>query len=89
MMEGRLSGTQMHDTVEHAKQTTVHILEQLQKIVVTEEWWKMTKEILWRPVHCSVDQSLFSIGLLANSVSIKVLQRHMGELNEEMSEIQH
>ena len=36
LTEGRLSGTQTHDTVEHAKQTTVHILEQLQKFLVTE-----------------------------------------------------
>eukprot|EP00064_Thunnus_orientalis_P026106 superscaffoldBa00015339_g26579 len=37
LTEGRLSGTQTHDTVEHAKQTTIHMLEQLQKFLVTEK----------------------------------------------------
>lgn len=37
LTEGRLRGTQTQETVERAKQTTVHILEQLQKYLVTEE----------------------------------------------------
>lgn len=37
LTEGRLSGTQTQDIVEHAKLTTVHILEQLQKFLVTED----------------------------------------------------
>lgn len=37
LTEGRLSGTQTHDTVEHAKQTMIHILEQLQK------FWSLRK----------------------------------------------
>ena len=93
LTEGRLSGTQTHDTVEHAKQTTIHILEQLQKFLVTEKnlsGEKRPKRFLGGLFTAvSAIGSLFSIGLsAANSVSIKALQRHMGELSEEMPEIQ-
>ncbi|MEQ2189452.1 hypothetical protein GOODEAATRI_025443, partial [Goodea atripinnis] len=37
MTEGRPQGTQTPDTIDHAKQTTIYILKQLQKFMVTEE----------------------------------------------------
>lgn len=93
LTEGRLSGIQTHDTVERAKQTTAHILEQLQKFIVTEEdlsGQKRPKRFLGGLlVAASAIGSLFSIGLSAvNSVSLSALQRHMGELDQEMPEIQ-
>ena len=93
LTEGRISGVQTHDTVEHAKQTTVHILEQLQKLMVTEKdlsSQKRPKRFLGVLVAAaSAIGSLFSIGLsVANSISIAALQRHMGELEDEMPEIQ-
>ena len=91
--EGRISGVQTHDTVEHAKQTTVHILKQLQKLMVTEKDLsnqKRPKRFLGVLVAAaSAIGSLFSVGLsVANSISIAALQRHMGELEDEMPEIQ-
>lgn len=93
LTEGRLSGTQTHDTVEHAKQTMIHILEQLQKFLVTEEdlsGGKRPKRFLGGLFTAvSAIGLLFSIGLsAANCVNIKALQRHVGELSEEMPEIQ-
>ncbi|AWP06339.1 Hypothetical protein SMAX5B_019768 [Scophthalmus maximus] len=84
LTEGRPSGMQTQDTVEHARQTTIHTLEQLKKFLVTEEdlsGKKRPKRFLGGLlVVASTMGSLFSIGLsAANSVSIKTLQRYMGE----------
>ncbi|KAM3612667.1 uncharacterized protein V6R79_012474 [Siganus canaliculatus] len=93
LTEGRPSGVQTHDTVDRAKQTTVHILTQLEKFIVTEQ--DLSNKV--RPKRflggllaaASAIGSLFSIGLsAANSVSLSTLQRHMKELDEEMPEIQ-
>ena len=93
LTEGRLSGTQTHDTVEHAKQITVHTLEQLRKFLITEEdlsGRRRPKRFLGGLLAAaSAIGSLFSIGLSAtNSISVRTLQKHMGELDEEMPEIQ-
>lgn len=91
LTEGRLSGIQTHDTIEHAKQATVHVLEQLDKFMVTEKDLstnKRPKRFLGALLAAAAGVgSLFSIGLsAANSVSLGALQRHMGELEEEMPE---
>ncbi len=93
LTEGRLSGTHTSDTIEHAKQVTVHVLEQLDKFLVTEKDLsdnKRPKRFLGALLSAAAGiGSLFSIGLsAANSVSLGALQRHMGELEEEMPEIQ-
>ncbi|KAK9525317.1 hypothetical protein VZT92_013367 [Zoarces viviparus] len=93
LTEGRLSGVQAHDTIDRAKQTTAHILDQLQKFLVTEEdlsGKNRPKRFLGGLlVAASAIGSLFSIGLsAANSISLSALQRHMGELDNEMPEIQ-
>ena len=93
LTEGQLSWVQTHDRVERAKQTTTHILNQLQKFLVTEEDLSVKK----RPKRflggllaaASAIGSLFSIDLsAANSISLKALQTHMGEHDQEMPEIQ-
>ena len=91
LTEGRLSGIQTHDT--YAKQTTVYILEQLQKLLFIEKDLsnqKRPKRFLGALIAAaSAVGSLFSIGIsVANSISVSALQRHMGELDEEMPEIQ-
>ncbi len=93
LTEGRLSCIQTHNKVKRAKQTTVHILEQLQKFLVTEKdlsGKKQPKQFLGGLLaEASAIVSLFSIGLSAtNSISLSVLQKHMGELDNEMPEIQ-
>lgn len=93
LTKGRPSGAQTHDTVEHAKQTTVHILEQLQKFLVTKEDLsgnKRPKRFLGGLIAAaSAIGSLFSIGVsAANSISISALQKHIKDLDEEMPEIQ-
>ncbi|KAL7408409.1 hypothetical protein ABVT39_023020 [Epinephelus coioides] len=93
LTEGWLRGIQMQDTIEHAKQAMVHILEQLEKFLVTEKDLsdkKRPKRFLGVLLAAAAGVgSLFSIGLsAANSVSIGALQRHMAELDEEMPEIQ-
>ncbi|KAF0024923.1 hypothetical protein F2P81_021804 [Scophthalmus maximus] len=80
LTEGRPSGTQTQDTMEHARQTTIHTLEQLKKFLVTEKdlsGKKRPKRFLGGLlVAASAIGSLFSIGLSA------------AELDEEMPEIQ-
>lgn len=93
LTEGRLSGIQNQDTIEQAKQTTVNILEQLQKFLVTEEDLsgnKRPKRFLGGLIAAaSAIGSLFSIGVSAtNSISIGALRKHVNELDEEMPEIQ-
>lgn len=93
LTEGRLSGVQTHNTVEHAKQTTIHVLEQLEKFLVTERDLsdtKRPKRFLGALLAAAAGVgSLFSMGLsAANSISLGALQKHMGELDEEMPEIQ-
>ena len=93
LTEGRLIGTQMHDTVKQAEQTITHTLEQLEKFLVTEEdlsGKRQPKRFLGGLLAAaSAVGSLFSTGLrAASSISIGALQRHMGELEEQMPEIQ-
>ncbi len=93
LTEGRLSGIQTHNTIEHAKQTSVYILEPLDKLIVTEKDLsdnKCPKRFLGALLTAAAGVgSLFSIDLsAANSVSLGTLQRHMDELEDEMPEIQ-
>ncbi|MEQ2178846.1 hypothetical protein GOODEAATRI_018510 [Goodea atripinnis] len=79
MAEGRPQGTQTHDTIDHAKQTTIYILKQLQKFIVTKEdlsGSKRPKRFLGVLIASAAALgSLFSIGLsAANSVSLKTIQ---------------
>lgn len=92
LTEGRLSGAQTHNTIEQAKQRTIHVLEQLEKFLTTERALndeKRPKRFLGALLVAATGiGSLFSIGLsAANSVSLGALQRHMGELEEEMPEV--
>ncbi|MEQ2178872.1 hypothetical protein GOODEAATRI_018750, partial [Goodea atripinnis] len=89
MAEGRPQVTQTHDTIDHAKQTTIYILKQLQKFIVTEEDLSGSKRLKRFLVGLIASAAalgcLFSIGLsAANSVSLKTIQRHVQELDEEM-----
>ncbi|XP_038132013.1 uncharacterized protein LOC119777274 [Cyprinodon tularosa] len=91
--EGRQQGSQIHDTVNHAKHTTTHILKQLEKFMVTEQdlvGSKRPKRFLGGLIaSVAAVGSLFSIGLsAANAVSLKTIQKHVQELDSEMPEIQ-
>ncbi|KAL7395391.1 hypothetical protein ABVT39_015645 [Epinephelus coioides] len=67
LTEGWLRGIQMQDTIEHAKQAMVHILQQLEKFLVTEKDLsdkKRPKRFLGALLAAAAGVgSLFSIGL--------------------------
>ncbi|KAL2078964.1 hypothetical protein ACEWY4_024708 [Coilia grayii] len=80
-------------TVEHAKRTTIHMLEQLQKFLVTEEELsgktRQKRFLGGLLTAASAIGSLFSVGLsAANSVSLSTVKREVSALKEEMPEIQ-
>ena len=85
--------SQTQATLEHALLITVHILEQLQKFIVTEEELSGTKHqkrfLGGLLTAVSAIGSLFSIGLsAANLVSLGTIKKQVSELREEMPEIQ-
>ncbi|XP_070402000.1 uncharacterized protein [Nothobranchius furzeri] len=80
-------------TVQHAKRTTAYMLAQLQKFIVTEDDLgenNRPKRFLGGLIAAvSAVGSLFSVGLsAANTISLKTVQRHIAELQDEMPEIQ-
>ncbi|XP_060793282.1 uncharacterized protein LOC132896459 [Neoarius graeffei] len=85
--------SEIGSNIEHAKRTTVHMLEQLQKFIVTEEELSgktRPKRFLGGLLTAaSAIGSLFSMGLSAvNTVSLTAVKREMNILKEEMPEIQ-
>ena len=92
MSEGRTK-SQTQDTVEHTRLTIIHMLDQLQKFLVTEQELsgpKRQKRFLGALLTAaSAIGSLFSIGLSAtNSISLSAVRREVNALENEMPEIQ-
>ncbi|XP_060799627.1 uncharacterized protein LOC132901328 [Neoarius graeffei] len=80
------------NAVEHAKRTTTHMLEQLQKFIVTEEELsgktRQKRFLGGLIIGASAIGSLFSIGLsAANTVSLNTLEKEVSILQKEMPEI--
>lgn len=85
--------SEIGSNIEHAKRTTSHMLEQLQKFIVTEEELSgkaRPKRFLGGLLTAaSAIGSLFSVGLSAvNTVSLTAVKREISTLKEEMPEIQ-
>ncbi|XP_063062399.1 uncharacterized protein LOC134455306 [Engraulis encrasicolus] len=86
--------SEIGSNIEHAKRTTSHMLEQLQKFIVTEEELSgkaRPKRFLGGLLTAaSAIGSLFSVGLSAvNTVSLTAVKREISTLKEEMPEIQN
>ncbi|KAJ8333830.1 hypothetical protein SKAU_G00411490 [Synaphobranchus kaupii] len=73
--DGRYVETQTGNTLEHARLTTIHILEQLQKFLVTEEELSGTKRqkrfLGGLLAAASAIGSLFSVGLSAANTRLE------------------